>query len=1416
MDAVADLAIGKPGGVLANIVLRQETIISPERIGKHFREGDLFNLGPLSCDFGFDYLKAVEKVTKENTERLISLVKEQDDYIRKNEITLPGYSGFVIFNTPEFDDEGFFVRSGAIEKIFTEPRRPASEKDVHEVGREQEEPLKVYAEEINDADSNTREEDSTESEPVAKGPGKIASELGWNSDEEQEEIPGNDSSDPSSYPIRYFPDRETTKLLEGDLSICNDDRSEKDKEYPQIYSAGLEESEDSELPCSSKSVSKSPDPAETCPVGDHFRKPTVRSYSRKDVMAARRSKEKTRAPKATKTKSRDPEQTDVPETEPLFVISSVMGNADFAFEDVPDESSSDLWPKDGEESDRFFTGDNHSTITPKKTNDITKIKGWRKKQFKVGQTSPGTTEDYFEDDVSNSEDGTGYDSKEARHSIYPYTIVKQEPVDPEEEVPADSAFVCDSLDDFLDKEADLNINYEIPHLYAEVGIKLTSEEIVSRPKISGAGPEPESVSSISSGELIENLLADERPGLRFSNTLKRTDNRKMQARCLKNLIDHRYHYVSSGGKVIKVAGSYDSRPLKGHEGKPSKSALWANEARSFDDIFNDLMQDDSVEEERGVDKSVVLLHRKKPVVADFPRPSTNESPQKIPPSILKEKSIETPVRETASETEQEEIYTIPEKEKSFHVRNKLVGLAVYPGPFSPLPPVVQYHLRKMRNYRTKIDKEWANFATSALSVGKEPAKRKRMILPVVCPVVCRVGDEDDRSDFTEVLDRFRKSDYYNNFEKDVDKREASKEVRNLVDNLLKTVARKVGKDEQTKKKRGGKRGKSIQISESQIISSDEKRTRRIPGKYKDTTLLKEKELPSSLKSNDFSSTVVALPEAPRKTYAKRRLEKMKELKARYNILECKVVMHKMKGLARVAPWCMKHECYSCQPCRLKNPFSSKFFKMPNSKRRRPNPPGIKDSSGKRNIAVKRTAPLREPYAVPSLVVDNVWKDAVQEDPEKRQQQQQHQKRLTLESVFEESERSRLDNNQSVKQITFNKVVTKLLSEKLRDLKSTKHFTSSIDNLRHLRPNVIELIKLNLVQESFSSGYVKIWYLKGKTSTKSRAFLTFSKYPPVDGAVNLKSTSGFSTQDLPKVITEIISDKSRFDPDDYAILHCDGSLWEIHGSVNFTVEKNEELERPIEETKIIYADEVIVSELRFMSRLHPGKVFDNPAKWWIIDMSQEYLEILTRVDGKIFKFQRDDIMKYMELKVFRFVNIGRNGSPIFGTYLIPSIFPYGLIGPYHLHENHGLELKIHGKSVPFTYYEPGPGAPRRYPDVVPAYREPEDPPDVAFGLKHLIRSTIADFKKAHKEIVGLWLHDKTMKKEPSFLEVQTRLKRMSPITTKRRSGYDFTMDHDYSLSTRDERSDVEIENPSEALRASRTSGVEQSRNFFGKR
>lgn len=1451
MDAIADLTPEGSRVISTNVVCRKGGNFSSDYIVKsllNVREDDLFKIGPLFCDFGTDYLREVQKTTKENTERIAFLLQEQNKYIKKKTFCIP----FVFDSSKDDDKENRLEKSSAENKKEPLSCGISAEESSNEIKA----PMIERTESDEGSNKgNALEENVSVEEKSDKVSETLAQEFGWDSDQEPETK--EEKITEVHCPVRFSLDLETTKTLEINLPLADSDPSKTDSEketeyeYVSVYSSEIEKVEDSELPCSSKNVEKSCASKES-PV-------TYRSLQSAPRFYTRRNKKPMETETKTKTvlvrsSSRDSganveirceegssKTSDDPnEQEPFFVISSVVGNADFVFTENPDEPDIS-WHGGNEE----FDG-NRSTITPKKTDDITKIKGWRKKQFARGKDF---SEESRAGEISDSEDAA--ENFRGDEFVSADVVIKQEP--PEEIEVVDSAFVCDSLDDFLDKEADLKINYEIPHLYAEVGIKLTSDEIVSRPKIN------ESESGILK-QILDDQVRD-RPARwvtgRFDfpeskskksridvhGSGKRTDDRKMRDKCIRNLIDYRYHYVSSGGKLVKVAGSYDSRPIVGPEGRPGKLAVWGNKTKAFDDIFNDLMEDDEVNEERAADKSVVLLYNGK-TTAEFPmrnRPETprrgsiddraeptpeiEKSPVSVPNPTLGSVPALSPRRPEIVECgiPYEEI---PATETEPRVQCKLVGLTVYPAPYRPLPSVVQYHLRKLRSYRTKIDSEWANFAVSALDVNRDPRKRARMILPVFCPVLD--SEKEPKKDYDlycrQMLDPFRNGPYFKNFKNEFGNVTVPKEVRDAVNFVLETVEKSTERRSPTKgcaKRKRGK-GRASNINMDQIISSDEKRTRKIPGKFKDTTILEEKIFPLALRSCDFSSPSVTVSDCSKKPYSRRWHEKIRDWQKEYDLKECKVVMHRMKGLSRVAPWCMKHECYSCQNCRLKNPFSSKFFKFSNGKRKRPSSSWNKNIMGfSRNVALKRTAPrshffLRQdvyPVPVPDekgelgrnflLPFKNIF-------PDTEEEKEKEKKRLTLESVFEEEERTRIaDPTRTVRQITFNKVVTKLLSEKLKDLKSTKTITGSIDDLRNLRQNVIELIKLNFVKESFSCGYINIWYLRGKTASKSRAFLTFSKYPPVEGAINLKS-GVFSARDLPKVITEIVSEKGRFDCDDYAILHCDGSLWEIHGSVNFTVEKSEELERPIEETKIVYADEVIVSELRFMTRLHPGKIFDNPAKWWIMDLSQEYLEILAKVDGQVFKFTREDIMTYAEIKVSRFVNIGRSGSPIFGAYIIPSVLPYGLIGPYHLHENHGLELKIHEKTIPFIYTVPGSNPPVLYPDVVPSFTAFSKQVDVPFGIKHLIGQTISDFDANHKSVIGMWLHDKTVKKEPSFLEIQTKLKKMPPpaiSTTK--IGYDLSLEHDYSLSLR--RRDSDSEGSREVSTFSRTISVDQYKN-----
>ncbi|XP_031338921.1 uncharacterized protein LOC116167639 isoform X1 [Photinus pyralis] len=86
----------------------------------------------------------------------------------------------------------------------------------------------------------------------------------------------------------------------------------------------------------------------------------------------------------------------------------------------------------------------YTPIKPTKTNDVTKIKGWKKKKFST------------ENDLGN---------------VSPTAVTKSPRVDTSNS--ANAAFTSDILDQFLSENSSLNISYELPKLVAEDTLKQT-------------------------------------------------------------------------------------------------------------------------------------------------------------------------------------------------------------------------------------------------------------------------------------------------------------------------------------------------------------------------------------------------------------------------------------------------------------------------------------------------------------------------------------------------------------------------------------------------------------------------------------------------------------------------------------------------------------------------------------------------------------------------------------------------------------------------------------------------------------------------------------------------------------------------------------------------------------------------------
>lgn len=773
-------------------------------------------------------------------------------------------------------------------------------------------------------------------------------------------------------------------------------------------------------------------------------------------------------------------------TPPLCIISEVFGNADDVF---------------GENLSKYDNAD-ISVITPKKTNDITKIKGWRRKQFFVEK--PTTIEFY-----SNS--------KDRNQKSTDFNILEKGKIEFKDKEPGniENAFMCNTLDEFLDVEAQLKVDYEIPHLYAEVGIKLTSEDLFSKPNISQEDFKE-----------VENRYCVDLPKNNYFtvNDLEFVEGNKRKKQCEES-------DESREVKVMKI-------------GNGKKKVRNASQKQ---------VDTSKIEKEEEVNLVSSVIN--------------NES------SLL-----------------------------NCNIISKLIGVVVYPNSFKPLHPVVQKHLHKLRSYRTKIDKNWAEFAVSAVKLKTRDRNLARKVLPVFCPgMLVEVNPSNDSI--------------------------VESEIEDTVNYLVNSVSQK-------------------------FLSS------------KDNI-----EILENVKSERSGMTFNQL-----KGFVK----------------ECRVVLKKIPNEGIFRYWCMYHNCYDCKLCGL-----------------------IK--------AVGTSNP-----------------------------------RLHTE-CFEVSENMEIGNG------SFDQKIKKLLAKKLRELKFSGDTLTSIDKLKVLVPNSLELIRLNFVKQSFLTGYISVWYLQPESrSIRSRAFLTFSQTPPVPNAINIKRR-GNSLTGLPKVIKEIVSTDNMFDNSDFAILHCNGHLWEIHGSVNVavgqggrsgckTMKKNPEVE-----VEQVYSS-VRLLELDGIRTVSTRLLHVKAAKWWVLDISQNFDEVVFSTSSHNCVVSLKNILGFIEQKIFGFFSIKIDKGRCFGICVLKGLLPYILIGPYYFFESNQVFLRYNSVKIPFIYKD---------------YK--------SFGrertIKYFINSVITGLVDNIKEPCGLWLCDKVCVDNTCYLEAMST----TPVPLPNNQ-YTFAMEHGYSLSS----------------------------------
>ena len=677
------------------------------------------------------------------------------------------------------------------------------------------------------------------------------------------------------------------------------------------------------------------------------------------------------------------------------------------------------------------------------------------------------------------------------------------------------------MDEFLDNEAELKLNYEVPHLYAELGIKLTKEDVLSKPNFS-----EEEFKKLGNKYCVKLPYPDNF----FNNVFEDKNNEKEQKS--ENVESYQILKIGkSKRRLLKIEQKYNSDIKK---------------------------------------------LKPKPV------------------SVLKRSFINENNYVTLGNSSDQSFDKINNCSKDFFLTTKLLGVVFYPNSFKPVHPIVERHLNKLRSFYTTIDKNWADFATSALGGKWQNRQINRKILPVYC--TGKIGS-----------DTFKKND------------DVEIEIKNIVKFLVDSVCEKNKKNSLT--------NFCNVINQKKI----------------------DKENFENLTESDFS---------------------IMNIDSNFLLKDCKVFVKKLNYVKRFKPWCMEHNCYDCTLCGLVNSKS------------------INNMNGKNGL----------------LQVKNIPR--------------------LLNSEYESP------------QSLFNERITNLLASKLRSVAYNDDIVESIDKLKALVPNDLELIKLNFVKQSFLTGYINIWFLQPESSkVRSRAFLTFSKAPPVPKAINIRRHQNFSNN-FPKVISEIVSTEDVFDDDEFAILYCNGNSWEIHGALNIGLEKKDDVESQKNDQEV---EQIFIPvppvEMDDIRKIATQILRVTTTKWWILDLSQNFTEIVLNISCHSTVITKKHLLAIIKSKFLGFLAMKKQKGRLYGVYVLHTLFPFILVGPYYTFEKCTLFLRSNSLKIPFDYVSQ------------------ENLPHGS-SLKYVINSVVSELEGSDKKLEGLWLYDKKNLDNASYLEAIT--------------------------------------------------------------
>ncbi|KAL3266201.1 hypothetical protein HHI36_010384 [Cryptolaemus montrouzieri] len=226
-----------------------------------------------------------------------------------------------------------------------------------------------------------------------------------------------------------------------------------------------------------------------------------------------------------------------------FMIVDVQGGVTFQDDD---KSAKDLEQEKDIQSD---------TIKLTKTNDITKIKGWKNKKFDLDQKNEVSADNVSSNSVmEKSKPSTIEENNTSSEKILPVEENSNEELSP---------FVSNTLEEFLTENSTLNISYKIPKLGAEESFKEKKYKHVVLPKTSDPPALAESEKKDKPKGLKAKTLAEKRRMLEGKMPKKRPIFKE------ENKVS-KTSYVSFNGQILYIPSTSTNTCLAEIKSKPKR------------------------------------------------------------------------------------------------------------------------------------------------------------------------------------------------------------------------------------------------------------------------------------------------------------------------------------------------------------------------------------------------------------------------------------------------------------------------------------------------------------------------------------------------------------------------------------------------------------------------------------------------------------------------------------------------------------------------------------------------------------------------------------------------------------------------------------------------------------------------------